>query len=337
MEEPRVPQEPPAATEAAAPETDESSGPQSTAVPTRGLGAGAGAAAGLAGPPALTPLLLRTFGRTGSTLLMQLLATSPRVCLEREYPFEHRFLTYVQQLARVAALPYKQNPTWNNMQMFHGHADLVGALPYESTRSLSRRGLCDRLLASLWRDFSISMRDAAGLDHRVAAFYAEKVPERLCEPAHRLLGGRSIFLLRDPRDELVSIMSFNAKRGFLSFGWQEDDTEESYAERMIESRGRFAETFVAMRERADPSAITVRYEDLVSDGEGEAARLSEWLGLRFDYARASSDGKVRSAHMTSRDPARSVGRWREELGERTRAIFVERMGPQLEAAGYALS
>lgn len=282
----------------------------------------------------LTPLLLRTFGRTGSTLMMQLLGTSTRVCFERQYPFEHRYLSYVFQLARVASIKYKPNPTWNNMVMFHGESDLVGPLPYEDVKAIDRSKMSDRMFVSLWKEFSIAMRSAANIDESVEGFYAEKAPARLCDPSHRLLRARSIFLLRDPRDELVSIMSFNKKRGFLSFGWQEDDTEQSYAKRMIHSRKRFMIQFLETVQ--SPRAITVKYEDLVTNGHHEAQRFSDWLDVELDYDKASSNSSVRSEHMTSSDPAASVGRWRKELGQDTQDIFRREMAEQFEALGYPL-
>jgi hypothetical protein len=47
-------------------------------------------------------------GRTGSTLLMQLLATSPEVVFDDRYPSEYRFLSYFRRLAELATEPFDE-------------------------------------------------------------------------------------------------------------------------------------------------------------------------------------------------------------------------------------
>jgi len=42
----------------------------------------------------LIPILLRSFGRTGTTMLMQLLGSSEKIIFDKEYPYESRLLAY---------------------------------------------------------------------------------------------------------------------------------------------------------------------------------------------------------------------------------------------------
>ena len=46
-----------------------------------------------------TPIVVSAYGRNGSTALMALLGTDPRVRFDRVYPFEHRHLTYLTKFA----------------------------------------------------------------------------------------------------------------------------------------------------------------------------------------------------------------------------------------------
>ncbi len=49
----------------------------------------------------IIPILVRTFGCSGSTLLMQILASSQDIVFERRYPFEVRYLTYLTRTAQL--------------------------------------------------------------------------------------------------------------------------------------------------------------------------------------------------------------------------------------------
>ena len=74
----------------------------------------------------LTPVLLSLIsGRCGSTLMMQLLATSPEVAMDRVAPYENNYLTYLNTLAGHIALP-------GGIEAAPPGADfsMVGALPF---------------------------------------------------------------------------------------------------------------------------------------------------------------------------------------------------------------
>jgi len=81
-----------------------------------------------------------------------------------------------------------------------------------------------------------------------------------------------LFLLRDPRDEMVSIMSFNHKRGYKSFGWLETDTDVSYAQKICRNRQKFMQLMIDFE--ANKRRLFVRYEDLIKNGDEEVERLS---------------------------------------------------------------
>ena len=282
----------------------------------------------------LVPLNVRTFGRTGSTLLMQILATDQRVCFERAYPFEHRYLSYAYHLARMVRTPVEDPSLWNNDLLFQGRSSLVGGLPYGRVDGIDTDWLSRELFLSTWEQFSRALRRRAGLADDVIAWYAEKAPQQVADMANDHLGARNIFLLRDPRDEMVSIKSFNERRGFNGFGWQEGDDDTSYARRLCRNRRSFLNKLRTLD--TDERRIAVRYEDLVIDGPAQTGRLSDWLGVRLDYDIATGDRAIKRQHMTSRSASASVERWRRELGPDIQAIFRDELGEELGALGYAL-
>lgn len=282
----------------------------------------------------LVPIMVRTFGRTGSTLLMQILGSNGQICFERQYPFEHRYLAYVFNMSRVMGLTGKVGEPWDNDVLFRGKERMIGCLPYGGVKLIDRERLSKRTFISLWNEFSAEMREQSGLKPGTPGFYAEKIPPNVANTANDLLKARNIFLLRDPRDEMVSIKSFNDKRGFNSFGWLENDNDVSYAHKMCRNRQLFMKNMIDFEE--NKRRIAVRYEDLIKNEDAEVERLSNWLGLPLNTKGISKDKTIRKLHMTSADPLKSVERWREELSDEVQDIFAKQIGNELTQLGYAV-
>ena len=280
----------------------------------------------------LVPVMIRTFGRTGSTLLMQILGTSDKICFERRYPFEQRYLTYAHNMARMVSLQGKSDVLWNNDTMFAGKVNHVGPLPYSTIEAFDREKLSASCFRALWLEFSGAMRETHGLKQNEAAFYAEKVPNQVALSANQDLEARNIFLLRDPRDEMVSIKFFNKKRGRNSFGWQENDSDLSFAKRMCRTHHGFLKNLVAFE--SNERRTFIRYEDLIRNGEHEVAQLSEWLGTEMSMEKAQSDEMVRKVHMTSMSADKSVERWKDELSQDVLNVFSHELGSELDTLGY---
>ena len=82
--------------------------------------------------------------------------------------------------------------------------------------------------------------------------------------------------------------------------------------------------------------INVRYEDLISKGQEEVERLSDWAGVEMSFQSAMSNSEIQSRHMTSKDSASSVERWRSELSSEVQKIFSHELGEELSNLGYAV-
>ena len=133
---------------------------------------------------------------------------------------------------------------------------------------------------------------------------------------------------------MVSIMSFNKKRGFYSFGWSDNDTDVSYAKRMCNNRRFFMQHM--LNTPNTERRINVRYEDLITNGHEEVERLSEWAGVSMDLETAMGNVEIQKKHMTSPDSASSVERWRNELSDEVQNIFSKELGQELSNLGYAV-
>jgi hypothetical protein len=244
-------------------------------------------------------------GRVGSTLLMKVLGASNQVAFDRIYPYESRFIC---------------------------HSLKACDLPFQTTVASADELAADSFLA-LWSSYSDRLKAA----FPQAQYYAEKLLTDMPLGVIHASGvtPRYIELVRDPRDILVSIRAFNAKRGVQGFGRNAWSSEAEY----------FAWYLSSMDEQLarlghggdhDQDRILVRYEDLAADLPAVASRLGQWLGVDLSEASeyVSSDTVTYATHSTTSSVQSSVGRWRTELSPLDAREITERLAPHLDRLGY---
>ena len=91
----------------------------------------------------LVPVVFVATGRSGSTLLMELLGTSPDVLFERVYAYERAYLTYLLQWARLPLEGAASSDRWHRASIDQvGHVPagkLLGGIPWTERRLLGGR------------------------------------------------------------------------------------------------------------------------------------------------------------------------------------------------------
>ena len=158
-----------------------------------------------------------------------------------------------------------------------------------------------------------------------------------------------IFLIRDGRDIVDSLLDANSPDGWLTrtgLGRGGFDTDAERLDWVRDTcRNWTARMNVCSRayELHDPGLRRqVRYEDLLGDTPGVLAGLAEWLALPHDEARIR---EIVERHSFAEVPeqrrgpgkrrrAASPGLWRESLAPRERELAEEIMGGQLAKLGY---
>jgi hypothetical protein len=149
--------------------------------------------------------------------------------------------------------------------------------------------------------------------------------------------GREVFLVRDFRDMVTSILAFNRRRGVKGFGEGAADGAVDYVERL----GGWATGLVGSFTRRGERAHVLRYEDLVRDPRATLRALLEYLEV--EAGEAAVAGMIDSIgtempelaeHATSTDAGASIGRWRAELDDELKHACERSFGEALETFGY---
>ncbi|QRZ21195.1 hypothetical protein H9L11_08070 [Vibrio sp. sp1] len=284
----------------------------------------------------LTPIMLRSFGRSGSTLLMQVLGTNDNVIFDRDYPCETRHLTYLYRLASLPSQAFNNDKNWNQDSLFDKNLDRLGSIPFSNTDIIRRDNLKEGYLKHLWAAFSREalLNSNDSVDPSKPCYYAEKVVQDICNDVNSNMAAKNLFLIRDPRDEFLSIKSFNKKRNFNGFGWNENDTDESFALKLCQMRKQFLIHLNAVQK--DDRRIVVKYEDFLSSPIEGTSELSEWLNLELDYSKISNPSEQFKDHITSNNVNDSLFRWKKELPKEILNIFKDNIGKELELLNYEI-
>jgi hypothetical protein len=295
--------------------------------------------------PSRKPLMVTTMGRTGSTMLMRLLAGHPDLVAVPPFEYEPKVASYWLEVLLALS-----DPASYRRQLASGR-NLTERWWLGDPTPLPRPIGDDELAAWLGADAIVELADfclarvealyarvAAEQGKEEASFFAEKYWAASTAPAFaRELypASREVFVVRDFRDMLASMYAYNEMKGYVGFGRQFAASDREH----VADLGRRASLLLAgYRSRADRAAL-VRYEDLVGDPDGALTTLLGRLELDPGPATVSAmrEGLRRSetgSHMTTEDPEQSIGRWRRDLPPELRDAAEEAFAPALEGFGY---
>lgn len=291
----------------------------------------------------LRPLLLLFPARSGSTLLMQLLGTSPKVVFDRAYPFEFRYLSHLLRWATQLADANNRHREWTTEQLVAEEpkpGNRVEPPPFAMPRGFaidSASPLWKSAFHAAWREFSRrSIRSSLCSPELDPApvYYAEKTRSLFHYTLQELgVAHDVVYLLRDPRDILMSMFGFNKKSGENHFAIKDGESPDDVALRFIDDRRRRLRMLLELVPN-DPTSTIVRYEEMILDLPTVAARLSQRFGLQLDaHAVQAKQGEFKD-HMSSRGPKASLGRWRREMPQSVQQLFAQHLGTELTALGY---
>jgi hypothetical protein len=296
----------------------------------------------------LSPILVDSTGRDGSTLMMRLLASSPGIAVPGPYPYERRYFAYLWRWARMLERTDRSDlwtPGDLGSMKWDAGKPLIGPPPWESPllRGEGAAAPMSRYAFDVtWREFSrraaVQVRAERNDPSAEVRYYAEKHQDTWLVDLGQLPALELLVLLRDPRDTFVSFHAFDAKRrreGTGTFVGAEPAPGETEAEKVnrFVDHERERMRWIASFGR-DASSRVFRYEDLVTDLVGEARRLEHLLSVDFDVEAVIRDEALRDRHVSADSPAASIGRWKRELEPGLAERFNRELADELEALGY---
>jgi hypothetical protein len=288
-------------------------------------------------PEALTPILVTAPGRSGTTLLMGLLAKSPEIVAAELVPYELRLLSYYTAAFQVLTAPADLDRS-THPDRLEGDGFHIGFNPFHSPQYAP--AFRDRApLTDYFENYAPGrtlgfVRDMVGEYYARLArdkgkagvrFFAEK-GNNLHAPTRdftRLVFGRvrELVIVRDPRDVLCSHMAYFSSSPEKAFA------QLSHAARQL----------LAIRAEARPDIHIFKYEDMVRGDRACFDGLSAFLGTEIAPEAGSRPQEVFRKHGTSVSPEASVARWRTNLPEALRARCAADWHSFLSVFGYDLA
>jgi hypothetical protein len=292
--------------------------------------------------------MVTSLGRTGTTWLMQLLSEHPQVVVYRDYPYELRVAKYWMHMLKVVSEPANHFQS-ADPENFHSNMWYIGHNPFYSGSVADHPQLgrwfgrihveqlatfCQFSIEECYKQVADSQRQLEPV------YFAEKhVPDRIPGLIWELYAqAREVILVRDFRDMVCSMLAYNAKRGYNSFGREEVSSDEEFILRVYQTH---LVPLVRSWKSRSKQAHLLRYEDLILHPARTLSFLLEYLDL--DHSSSTVEGMIQRAskerpgmeqHRTSPDLERSIGRWRRDLNPSLQAVCQETFRDILEEFGY---
>jgi hypothetical protein len=301
--------------------------------------------------PRLQPLVLTNLGRSGSTWLTQLLGEHPQVVTYQPFRYEPRVASYWMEILRTLSEPtsYLQSIATESSDPYWWIGDRCSSplpilavddppmhrwLGHDSIEELA--GFCQSRIEKFYE------QAAGAKDKSRPIYFAERFygTSQYAEMAAWELypQTRQIFLVRDLRDMLCSMLAFNNKTGHLMFGRDRMKSDEDFA---FEIGGLYEDILRRWKENAGKAHL-LRYEDLVLCPEETLTSTMKYLDLDSDsdtieqmlQTATERAAELQHQHKTSTSLQKSVGRWQRDLDPTLQSVCQNRFGTALRELGY---
>jgi len=262
------------------------------------------------------PIFIVSAGRSGSTHVANIVDSHPDVAITHESNIAH-YISLTHSWSYLPPLEVREIPGYR----------MTGLIPDLYAPRFAET--CLEGLMYAWREFYRQQ-----FAHKPFTRWGDKFqfPEVVPDLVRFFPKARWVHIVRDGRDSARSAVLHLERQRQKDPGLPEMTFRE-HCEYWTRINRALLEAVRPARHK-----LLVRYEDVV---QREAESVDELLGFlevpQHDAVRAFLEGassKRFASHGTSRDPAASIGRWRQELGDDERAVAREVQGELLAELGY---
>jgi hypothetical protein len=276
----------------------------------------------------ISPLVLTTLGRTGSNITSAILGAHPEIVVYQAHRAEARYASYwVQMMLNLGnpqswlcplAADDRTEPNW-----------VMGEWVEHPLNSVVYNDLCEWFNGDYMnRLYTFFLRQLQEHYQRVATIQKKKDVRLFCEKflpdrftaifLDIIPSAREVFLIRDFRDTIASILAFNAKRGVQKFGRVNYHSDRDYIVHYVKP---VIDSLVKAWKTRCNKLFLLKYEDLVLDPVRIVKRLFQFLEVDCSLKTVNRavenahqlNQKYQDAHRTTPTARSSIGRFRNQL------------------------
>lgn len=284
---------------------------------------------------AIAPVI--ALARSGTTYLCKLLYDNKMVLGYDNYPYEAHIAEQLAKRWFEDMQPTSLEPSWNKgssnidptthalLEFYRENSDAHLAVIEKHLRDTSH--LHYKMIVGYYRWLSPDSNSSTILE-KVSLSYELEFLRCIFSKV------RPIFLLRDPRDIIVSMRSFNENCAMYDF-------DESHSKDFVTFVSKVGSALRELTWRLDHCSekkLIVRYEDLVREPQTVLDRISTLLDMGSSQTphtlTPAADSSTTQKHATSASPASSIGRWRQTLTQNEQEAANWYFQPFLTRFGY---
>jgi hypothetical protein len=279
--------------------------------------------------PKRAPLFIIGSGRNGSTLLSCILNNHPKISIPVEssyipsiikYWYRHPFQNWETKVKGIVSLLKTSNYWKLDLEDIH-----------TKFKTASKEEQCPSFIIET---IYLHLGQKTGKQNFI---WGDKTPSNtqfIKLMNAQFSGSKILFLVRDPRDYIASLIQMNSNNTHLLpfYLWRWKNSFQKYE---------------ALKSKRSNNVRMLSYENLVRNAEQEVAQVLDWLDLEMtphlfmDYAKNMSllQAQDLKHHENILQPinTNSIGAWKTQLNDRQIWQIEHQVGNEMKALGYTIS
>jgi len=297
-----------------------------------------------AGLPMPTMISLSYFSRSGSTLVMKILTSHPKITGFTEGTYDAHVMRYFLRFAYMIKNSFGENyqlsgdDVLDRLGQFDWFCQTMPR-PVVFPQHMNLKSFDDNFRLFLDGFIPGLLQDMAMPHAEEATYYVEKHSDSIHHGLTRNMmeifpDTRIIVLFRDPRDVFLSLAAYAKTKKIHALG---GDIRQQIDTMMTNYRLR-----LEVLEQYGENAVPLYYEELMTEPHRVMTGIFQFLGLEstseiVDLALEPMQGRdlQASQHVTAGSARNSLARWKNEMSDELVAIFME-YGDLFQKLGYEI-